>query len=167
MCGGAHTGLAESFIDNPTASGKTVVTLDGTTFGTFDNVYYRNSDDAARNYQALEILGNYHVRSNWTVAAHWTMQLKNEGNYEGEAANAPGSPSVLGDYPELLMEARNFPMGRLDDYQRHKVRAVVDLHGGHGPLRLGRCDADVALQLGAYLQSCGQQRAPQHRAARA
>jgi hypothetical protein len=117
------TGLAESFIDDPTASGKTAVTLpNGTPFGTFDNVYYRNSDDAVRNYQAMELLGNYQLRSNWSAVAQWTVQLKNEGNYEGESANAPGSPSVLGDYPELLVEARNFPMGRLDDYQRHKVR---------------------------------------------
>ena len=117
------TGLAESFIDDPTASGKTDVTLpNGTPFGTFDNVYYRNSDDAVRNYQAMELLGNYQLRSNWSAVAQWTVQLKNEGNYEGESANAPGSPSVLGDYPELLVEARNFPMGRLDDYQRHKVR---------------------------------------------
>ena len=93
-----------------------------TAFGTFDNVYYRNSDDAVRNYQAMELLGNYQLRSNWSAVAQWTVQLKNEGNYEGESANAPGSPSVLGDYPELLVEARNFPMGRLDDYQRHKVR---------------------------------------------
>jgi hypothetical protein len=117
------TGLAESFIDDPTASGKTVVAQDGRAFGTFDNVYYRNSDDAVRNYQAIELLGNYQVRSNWTAAAHWTLQLKNDGNFEGESINAPGSPSVLGDYPEILVAARNFPMGRLDDYQRHKVRA--------------------------------------------
>ena len=47
---------------------------------------------------------------------------KNDGNYEGEAANQPGIGSVLGDYPELLIESRDFPMGRLDDYQQHKVR---------------------------------------------
>ena len=69
------------------------------------------------------MLGNYQVRSNWSAAAQWTVQLKNEGNYEGEAANAPGSPSVLGDYPEMLVASRSFPMGRLDDYQRHRVRA--------------------------------------------
>jgi hypothetical protein len=116
------TGLVESFIDNPTADGRTTVTMDGTTFGVFDNVYYRNTDLAVRNYQAVELLGNYQVRANWTAAAQWTIQLKNEGNYEGESANAPGSPSVIGDYPEILVESRNFPMGRLDDYQQHKVR---------------------------------------------
>jgi hypothetical protein len=116
------TGLVESFIDDPTAAGKTTVSQNGAAFGVFDNVYYRNSDDVVRNYQALETIGNYQLRSNWSVAGHWTLQLKNEGNYEGEAANAPGSATLLGDYPELLVAARSFPMGRLDDYQQHKVR---------------------------------------------
>ena len=117
------TGLIDSFIDDSSSAGKTVVVQNGVTFGAFDNVSYRNTDRAVRNYQAVELLANYQVRSNWSAAAQWTVQLKNEGNYEGEAANAPGSPSALGDYPELLVEHRNFPMGRLDDYQRHKVRA--------------------------------------------
>ncbi|MBY0494657.1 MAG: TonB-dependent receptor [Cyanobacteria bacterium] len=116
------TGLVESFIDDPTAAGKTTVAQNGTMFGIFDNVEYRNSDDVVRNYQALETMGNYHLRSNWSVAGHWTLQLKNEGNYEGEAANSPGAATLFGDYPELLVEARSFPMGRFDDYQQHKVR---------------------------------------------
>ena len=116
------TGLVESFINDPTAAGKTTVAQNGTTFGVFDNVSYRNSDDVVRNYQALEMSGNYRVRSNWSVAGHWTLQLENEGNYEGEAANQPGVATLLGDYPELYVEGRNFPMGRLDDYQQHKVR---------------------------------------------
>ena len=84
------TGLVESFIDDATAAGKTTVVQNGTTFGVFDNVYYRNSDDVVRNYQALETMGNYRLRSNWSVAGHWTLQLKNDGNFEGEAANQPG-----------------------------------------------------------------------------
>lgn len=110
-------GLVESFIDNPGATGKTTVSDNGVVFGTFDNNYYRNSDAAVRDYQALELQGHYRVRSNWTLAGHWTTQLKNEGNFEGEATNQPGIGSVLGDYPEILVATRNFPMGRLDDYQ--------------------------------------------------
>jgi len=116
------TGLVESFIDDPTAAGKTTVIQNGVTFGTFDNVDYRNSDAAVRDYQALELQGHYRLRSNWTVTGHWTLQLENEGNYEGEAANQPGIGSVIGDYPEILVAARDFPIGRLDDYQQHKVR---------------------------------------------
>ena len=116
------TGLVESFIDNSSAAGRTVVAQNGVTFGTFDNVYYRNSDVARRDYQAIELLANRQLRSNWTVAGHWTVQLENHGNYEGESANAPGAGGAIGDYPEILVESRNFPMGRLDDYQQHKVR---------------------------------------------
>jgi hypothetical protein len=83
-------------------------------------------------------MGNYGVRSNWSVAGHWTLQLKNEGNYEGEAANAPGSATLLGDYPELLVESRSFPMGRLDDYQQHKVRLWSTYNLGLG--RFGSFD---------------------------
>jgi hypothetical protein len=116
------TGLVETFINDPTAGGKTTVAQQGTTFGVFDNVHYRNSDEVARHYQALETSGNYTLRANWSVAGHWTLQLKNDGNYEGEAANQPGIGTLFGDYPELYVEARNFPTGRLDDYQQHKVR---------------------------------------------
>lgn len=116
------TGLVESFIDDPTDTGKTTVSDNGVVFGTFDNVYYRNSDAAARDYQAVALQGHFRVRSNWTVAGHWTAQLKNDGNFEGESTNRPGIGSDLGDYPEILVENRNFPMGRLDDFQRHKVR---------------------------------------------
>ena len=34
----------------------------------------------------------------------------------------PAIPSPLGDYPEIFSEARHYPTGRLDDFQRHKVR---------------------------------------------
>ena len=132
------TGLVESFTDNATATGKTTVAQNGTTFGVFDNVYYRNSDAVVRSYQALETIGHYRLRSNWSVAGHWTLQLKNDGNYEGEAANSPGVGTLLGDYPELLVEARNFPMGRLDDYQQHKVRVWSTYQLGAG--RFGSFD---------------------------
>ena len=52
----------------------------------------------------------------------WTVQLENDGNFEGEAANNPAIPSLIADYPEIFVAERNFPMGRLDDFQRHKVR---------------------------------------------
>ena len=56
----------------------------------------------------------------WTVNGHYTLQLKNDGNYEGEGANSRASPSRIGDYPEIFTAARHFPEGRLDDFQRHK-----------------------------------------------
>jgi hypothetical protein len=112
----------ETFIDRPTAEGRTTVVENGFAFGTFDNVYYRNSDAPTREYEGLQFDGTYRILPRWTVAGHWTVQLRNHGNYEGEAANNPGTGSTLGDYPEILVADRNFPEGRFDDFQRHKVR---------------------------------------------
>jgi hypothetical protein len=125
------TGGIDDFID--TTTGQTTVIRDGIDFGTYDNAVYRNADVAKRNYQALLLQGQYRVSSNLTVQGHWTVQLQNEANFEGEAANQPGVPSLLGDYPEVFTEARNFPFGRTDDFQRHKVRlwAVYNLSMGH------------------------------------
>ena len=41
---------------------------------------------------------------------HYTLQLKNDGNYEGEGANQPGATGRIGDYPEIFNAARTSPM---------------------------------------------------------
>jgi hypothetical protein len=113
-------GFIEDFItlDN----GTTDIVRNGEFFGTFDNTVYRNTDEPQRRYQGLIMQGNYRVRSDLQVAGHWTVQLQNEGDFEGEAANQPGNPSLYGDYPEVFTADRNFPVGRFDDFQRHKLR---------------------------------------------
>jgi hypothetical protein len=111
----------EDFIDDPTAAGKTVVVRDGITFGTFDNVFYRNSDVGRREFQAMQFEARTRV-FNMPVQGHYTVQLRNHGNFEGEAANQPGNPSVIRDYPEMLPLDRYEPFGRLNEYQRHKFR---------------------------------------------
>jgi hypothetical protein len=116
------TGFIEDFINDPSAAGKITVIRGGANFGTFDRVLYQNSDDPIRRYQAAQFLGRYNVAGNFAVNGHWTVQIKNEGNFEGEATNQPGNPSDLGDYPEILVPERNYPSGRLNDFQRHKVR---------------------------------------------
>jgi hypothetical protein len=130
--------VIETFTDDPTATGRTSVVTGGTSLGVFDNVYYRNSDDPTRAYQGLELQGSSRPRTWLTVAGHWTVQLKNDGNFEGEAASSPGIGSTLGDYPEILVADRNFPEGRLDDFQRHKVRLWSVLNVGLG--RFGSVD---------------------------
>ncbi len=133
--------LLEDFIDNPTAAGRTTVVENGRTFGTFDNVVIDNSDFSERQYQSLQFQGNYRLTDNWTVAGHWTIQLKNEGNFEGEGANTPGSYSIIGDRPELYTEERHFPYGNTDDNQKHKARAwtTYDLDMG----KFGNLDLSV------------------------
>ncbi len=117
------------------ADGTTEVIRRGVNFGVYDNIVYRNADDSLfREYQAMVFQGRYRANSRWSLAGHWTLQMKNDGNFEGEAANQPGAPSLFGDYSESFSAERNFPVGRLDDFQRHKVRLwttyLVDMERG-------------------------------------
>lgn len=130
-------GVIEDFINDPTAAGKTVVVRDGVNFGTFDNVYYRNTDEGRREYQALQFEARSRVFGQ-PVWGHYTVQLRNHGNFEGEAANQPGNPSVLLDYPEMLPEDRYEPFGRLNEFQRHKFRMWTTYTQRFG--RLGNLD---------------------------
>lgn len=119
------SGFIDDFYDDPSASGKVVVSRNGLNFGTFDKRVYRNTNLPVRDYQAFIVLGNYRLARGWTADAHWTLQLRNNGNFEGELANQPGNPSILGDYPEVFRSdwTRQNPLGRLNDFQRHKLRA--------------------------------------------
>ena len=111
----------EDFIDDPSAAGKISVVRNGVNFGTFDRLEFRNSDDVERRYQGMQFIGRYDLRSSTYVSGHYTLQIKNEGNFEGEAANQPANPSDLGDWPQILT-ARSFPYGTLNDFQRSKLR---------------------------------------------
>ena len=115
-------GFIEDFIDDPTAAGKVTVVRDGVNFGTFDRVLYRNTDEPTREYQALQLEARVRAFDRMPVQGHYTIQIKNHGNFEGEAANQPGNPSIWFDYPEMLPIERYAPYGRLDEFQRHKLR---------------------------------------------
>jgi hypothetical protein len=115
------TNFIEDFIDDPTASGKIPVVRNGVNFGTFDRLEFRNSEDVERRYQGMQFLWRYDLRSNLYVSGHYTLQVKNEGNFEGEAGNQPANPSDLGDWPQILTP-RSYPYGTLNDFQRSKLR---------------------------------------------
>jgi hypothetical protein len=134
-------GFIEDFIDDPSPSGKTTVIRDGRNFGTFDNITWRNSDLPKREYQALVFLGNRRMTDRWTIDGHWTVQLRNEGTFEGEAASQPGIPTIIADYPELYDLNRSNPDGRFNDFQRHKLRLWTTYTQTLGPV--GAVDAGV------------------------
>jgi hypothetical protein len=115
------SGFIEDFFDDPTAAGKTTVTRNGVTYGVFDNVFYRNTDLPTREYQAVQFEARSRI---WElpVFGHYTVQIKNHGTFEGEAANQPGNPAWWHDYPEMLDISRLEPYGRLNEFQRHKLR---------------------------------------------
>jgi hypothetical protein len=115
-------------IDN----GKTVVTRDGRNFGTFDNVEVQNTDIPFREYRALQFLLNHRPIRWFSFFGHYTLQLRNHGNFEGEAANQPGISSIIMDRPEFYSEARHYPSGRLPNHQKHKVRMFTNFDIGLG-----------------------------------
>lgn len=121
--------------------GETPVVYQGENFGSFPNVIYDNSDEPEREYRALIFEGRYPLFRDLSLNGHWTVQLRNHGNFEGEGINTPGVSSPFGDYPELLNEARYYPAGRLNDYQRHKLRLWSIYGVGMG--WLGRLDTSV------------------------
>ena len=110
----------EDFLDLTT--GATEIMHEGRSYGTFVNQVFRNTDDLQRNYDALQFDGSYRVTSNFQLDGSYTVQLRNEGNFEGEGTNQPGIPSVAFDYPEIFRADRLYPYGRLNDFQRHKIR---------------------------------------------
>ena len=102
--------------------GTTEIIVDGISAGLFTNQKFTNSDLPHREYQAMTFQSRYRLSNRWTVNGHYTVQLKNDGNYEGEASNQPGNTSMIGDYPEAFNAARSYPDGRLQDFQRHRLR---------------------------------------------
>ena len=127
---------ASDFVENFTTvdGGSTTVGRDGVTFGTFSNVIYRNTDALERNYDGLELQSRYRVADNFLIDGTWTVQIRNEGNFEGERTNRAGISSAAFDYPEVTPENRYFPKGQLDDFQRHKIRlwGIYNLDLGTG-----------------------------------
>ena len=111
-------------------NGRTPIVINGATLGQLDNIVYENSDEMKREYQALQFMGQHRLTTAIAVNGHWTLQLKNDGNFEGETPNPTGS--AFGDYPEMLSLARSAPEGRLDDFQRHKIRLWADYRADLG-----------------------------------
>ncbi len=129
---------ATNFIDDfiTVDEGRTVIARNGVDLGAFDNVVYRNTDVPKRDYQALQFESGYRFGTHVSLNGHWTVQLQNDGTFEGESSTGPAIPSLIGDYPELYIASRSFPDGRLDDFQRHKIRMWANYN-----LDLGRFGA--------------------------
>jgi hypothetical protein len=125
----AASGFVEDFY--AMENGTTTVPL----VGTLTNRVYDNTDALFRDYQALMLQSGYRLRDNLTVNGHYTLQLRNHGTFAGEAAGQPGTTSIYGNFTEMLGPAldRLMPEGRLDNFQRHKLRVY-----GTYSQRLGR-----------------------------
>jgi len=133
---------ARDFIEDffTVEGGSTEVVQDGQNFGTFTNQVFRNTELLNRVYDALEVQTRYQVTDSFMVDGSYTVQLKNEGSFEGEATNQPALSSAAFDFPEITPAGRYFPTGRLDEFQRHKLRVwgIYNLAlGGYGQVDIG------------------------------
>ena len=131
-------GVIEDFQNLTT--GSTQIVEDGEDYGTFVNRVLRNTDELERRYSALVLDTRVQATRNFLLDGSWTVQLSNEGNFEGEGTNTPGSTSSAFDWPEVTPANRYFPYGRLNDFQKHKVRlwGIYNLDlGWAGRLDLG------------------------------
>jgi hypothetical protein len=106
------------------SNGTLNINRNGVNLGTFTRVIYDNTTGIEREYQALVFQSSYRYRGDLSIGGHYTLQIRNNGNSNAEAANQPGNPSIYNDFPEILGPAldRYLPGGRLADYQRHKLR---------------------------------------------
>jgi hypothetical protein len=93
--------------------------------GPLTNRVLDNTDVPKRSYQAAIFQSDYRVADRMWMGVDYTMQLKDDGNFAGEAAGIPGQQSIYGDFSEIYGPAldRLMPYGRLDSFQRHKMRA--------------------------------------------
>jgi hypothetical protein len=130
--------FVEDFIQ--LSNGIVNVTRNGANIGNLTKVIFSNTNDIHREYQALLLQSSYRFRDNISFGAHYTLQLKNDGNSNVEAANQPGITSLVGNYPEIFGPAldRYVPQGRLADYQQHKLRIYGTYTLGMG--RFGAID---------------------------
>jgi hypothetical protein len=118
--------FVEDFID--LSNGITIPTRNGVSTPPVTNVVFKNANGwDSREYRGLTLQSDYRMRSNLTIGGHYTLQIRNNGTFAGEAASQPGTSPIYADYPEIWGPAidRYQPDGRLYDYQRHKLRAYA------------------------------------------
>ncbi len=120
--------------------GSTTIIEEGQNFGTFTNKIFQNTDLLSRKYDAVEFLGRYQATDRFVLDASVTVQINNEGNFAGEAANQPAISSRAFDYPEITPANRYYPAGRLNGFQKHKTRVWAIYNLGLG----GAGDVDIA-----------------------
>ena len=144
-----YNDFVEDFVTPET--GSTQVVVEGVVAGTFSNTLYANSDLPIRDYEALQLIGRYRLSDNWTLDGNWTYQIANEGNFEGEGTNTPGTSTVIGDYPEIRINDIHSPTGNLNDYQEHKIRVWSNYNMDFG--RIGNLNIGVLANYDSPLTS--------------
>ena len=122
--------LIEDFITR--TDGTTHVVSNGIDAGLVSNRVFRNTDIATRVFDGMVFQSRYQLSGRWTINGQYTLQLRDDGNYEGEGINTPGSTTRIGDYPEAFPAAQFYPDGRLNGFERSRLRAWSIYNFGMG-----------------------------------
>ena len=95
------SGFIEDFIDDPTDSGKVTIVRTASISARSTRRSGETSDQPVRDYQAMIFQGHYR-RAVVDGRRALDRAAAQQRNFEGEAANQPGNPSFIGDYPEVF-----------------------------------------------------------------
>jgi hypothetical protein len=125
-----YTNLVQDFVT--LAGGNSDVTIGGVNYGEFPTHVYQNTDLPDRRYQAMQLQVGYRLTERWNVSGNYTLELTNDGNYEGEAPGQPALTSLVGQFPEVEPASRIYPDGHLSNYQEHRIRAWTSYNLGLG-----------------------------------
>jgi hypothetical protein len=125
-----YTNFVQDFVT--LAGGNSDVTIDGVNYGEFPTHVFQNTDLPDRHYQSVQLQVGYRLTDHWKLTGNYTLELTNDGNYEGEAPGQPALTSLVGQFPEVFPASRFYPDGHLANYQEHRVRAWTTYDLGLG-----------------------------------
>jgi len=111
-----------NFVEDFTSLANGIVNVPNV--GPLTNRVLDNTNVPKRSYEAAIFQTDFRIGTRLMAGEDYTLQIKDNGNFVGEAAGQPGIQSPYGDFAEILGPAldRLMPEGRLDSFQRHKVR---------------------------------------------
>jgi hypothetical protein len=117
--------------------GTTHIFVQGIDGGIADNLVYKNSDAAKRDYKAAVLQGRYNISPKWSIEGNWTHEFSLDGTYEGQVGQTLPTSGIL-NKPEFFTAARDFPDGHLSDFQADELHLWTTYRLGLG--RAGSLD---------------------------
>ena len=112
----------------------------------------RNTDLARRDYQALDFRARIASGPSLTVNGHWTVQLENDGNFEGGSGEQPRDPVAHRRLSGGLLRGPQLPDGPARRLPAAQGPGLGDLQLRPEPVRPARCGAALSLQLAEDVQ---------------
>ena len=136
-------------------------------FGTFTNRSYRNSDMPERHYQAAVFQGRYQPREQLDGPRRLDDPAEERRELRRRSTSQPARTEPYRRLPEAFTAERNFPIGRLQTFQRHRARLWTIYTSTCRRLGDAVGLRSLAVRIGPRLQPDGDERAAHRHPARA